>query len=50
MLFRSAGAIRARKLGLAAVPPSGTNAEVLRAVGLDAESLAGSIAGFLSES
>ncbi len=38
-----AGSLRARKLGLTEVPPSGTNAEVLAHVGLDAKSLARSI-------
>lgn len=39
--------VAARKFGLTAVPPSGSNAEVLAAVGLDAAHLIDGIAGFL---
>ncbi|MDX9860489.1 MAG: transketolase C-terminal domain-containing protein [Rhodospirillales bacterium] len=39
--------LRCRKLGIADVPPSGTNDEVLRAVGLDGNSIAARIAAWL---
>lgn len=39
--------LRCRKLGIADVPPSGTNDEVLRAVGLDGDTIADRIAAWL---